>query len=251
MEVHAHTHAHGKKTWRSYFWEFLMLFLAVFSGFLAENLREKIVENNREKEFAETLKEDLENDITDLNKGILNWQGFIDHIDTVRMEIEKEPASRDALLLYRNAALLLTNTTFNYHDRTVIQLKNAGNFRLIRNRNISDSLIEYDAAIVNGMKDIEASYTVTYFQNREVLQEQLFDSKFYPLRYDPEQLKSAAIKEPEVIAIRENKEDVLFQYYNSLFALSNQTRIRIRALKILLEKAENLIVLIKKEYHLQ
>lgn len=37
MEVHHHAHhEHGKKNWKSYFWEFLMLFLAVFCGFLAE-----------------------------------------------------------------------------------------------------------------------------------------------------------------------------------------------------------------------
>jgi len=37
MEVHHHTHAgHHQKKWSDYFWEFLMLFLAVFCGFLAE-----------------------------------------------------------------------------------------------------------------------------------------------------------------------------------------------------------------------
>ena len=37
MEVHHHAHhGHEKKTWKNYFWEFLMLFLAVFCGFLAE-----------------------------------------------------------------------------------------------------------------------------------------------------------------------------------------------------------------------
>lgn len=36
MEVHHHAHHEGKKNWKSYFWEFLMLFLAVFCGFLAE-----------------------------------------------------------------------------------------------------------------------------------------------------------------------------------------------------------------------
>ena len=30
MEVHHHAHHEGKKNWKSYFWEFLMLFLAVF-----------------------------------------------------------------------------------------------------------------------------------------------------------------------------------------------------------------------------
>ena len=34
MEVHAHTHTPRKK-WTHYFWEFLMLFFAVFCGFLS------------------------------------------------------------------------------------------------------------------------------------------------------------------------------------------------------------------------
>ena len=48
MEVHHHTHsAHGKKNWKSYFWEFLMLFLAVFCGFLAEYQLEHKIEKDR------------------------------------------------------------------------------------------------------------------------------------------------------------------------------------------------------------
>ncbi len=48
MEVHHHTHAaHGKKTWKNYFWEFLMLFLAVFCGFLAEYQLENKIEYDR------------------------------------------------------------------------------------------------------------------------------------------------------------------------------------------------------------
>ena len=39
MEVHRHAHTDRKK-WAHYLWEFLMLFLAVFCGFLAENQRE-------------------------------------------------------------------------------------------------------------------------------------------------------------------------------------------------------------------
>ena len=44
MEVHTHTHTARKKG-THYLWEFLMLFLAVFAGFLAENQREHIVEH--------------------------------------------------------------------------------------------------------------------------------------------------------------------------------------------------------------
>jgi hypothetical protein len=58
MEVHAHTHTERKK-WTHYFWEFLMLFLAVFCGFMAENQREHMVENQREKKYMQSLASDL------------------------------------------------------------------------------------------------------------------------------------------------------------------------------------------------
>jgi hypothetical protein len=53
MEVHAHTHTpsppagRAGKKWTHYFWEFLMLFLAVFCGFLAEYQLEHKIESDR------------------------------------------------------------------------------------------------------------------------------------------------------------------------------------------------------------
>jgi hypothetical protein len=61
MEVHHHSQTPRKK-WTHYFWEFLMLFLAVFAGFLAENQREHIVEHQRERKFANRLLSDLRQD---------------------------------------------------------------------------------------------------------------------------------------------------------------------------------------------
>src|SRR5438034_9196485 len=61
MEVHTHTHTPRKK-WTHYLWEFLMLFLAVFCGFLAENFREHQVEKQREKQFIKSLVNDLQLD---------------------------------------------------------------------------------------------------------------------------------------------------------------------------------------------
>src|SRR5215211_4115796 len=63
MEVHTHQHSPRKK-WTHYFWEFLMLFVAVFCGFLAENIREHSVERHREKEFAKALYAELLDDST-------------------------------------------------------------------------------------------------------------------------------------------------------------------------------------------
>ena len=63
METHAH-HLHktpGKNFWH-YFFEFFMLFLAVFCGFLAENLREHRIEKDRAIELAKSFYDELKND---------------------------------------------------------------------------------------------------------------------------------------------------------------------------------------------
>ena len=73
MEVHAHTHSsdpdidRGRKKWTHYFWEFFMLFLAVFCGFLAENWREHIVEHQREKKYILSLIGDIRKDTSELS----------------------------------------------------------------------------------------------------------------------------------------------------------------------------------------
>jgi hypothetical protein len=62
MEVHAHTHTPRKK-WTHYFWEFLMLFLAVSLGFYAENLREGILHKKEVETHMNSLLSDLQTDI--------------------------------------------------------------------------------------------------------------------------------------------------------------------------------------------
>ena len=71
MEVHAHSHT-ARKKWTHYFWEFLMLFLAVFCGFLAENQREHMVEHQREKQYMNSLITDLKGD-TALIRSVISF----------------------------------------------------------------------------------------------------------------------------------------------------------------------------------
>ena len=66
MEVHHHGHVHEKKKWKEYFFQFLMLFLAVTAGFFMENQREHYVERQRAKEFATSLYDEIVNDTTRL-----------------------------------------------------------------------------------------------------------------------------------------------------------------------------------------
>lgn len=68
MEVHHHPDLHHKpKKWKEYFLEFLMIFLAVTMGFIAENVREHFVEKRHEKGYMLSLLRDLEHDTTGIN----------------------------------------------------------------------------------------------------------------------------------------------------------------------------------------
>ncbi|MFZ1262523.1 MAG: hypothetical protein WAT34_03360, partial [Chitinophagaceae bacterium] len=82
MEVHNHTHTPLKK-WTHYFWEFFMLFLAVTLGFLVENKREHIVEHKREKEYVNSMLEDLKKDTANFSRTIKINARACNSIDTL------------------------------------------------------------------------------------------------------------------------------------------------------------------------
>ncbi len=61
MEVHKHPHhVTHKKKWGEYLLEFFMLFLAVFLGFVAENIRENIGNREIEEKNIESFAKNLQ-----------------------------------------------------------------------------------------------------------------------------------------------------------------------------------------------
>ncbi|HEV8084929.1 MAG TPA: hypothetical protein VGP55_17095 [Chitinophagaceae bacterium] len=67
MEVHHHPDLdHKKKNFKEYFFEFLMIFLAVSMGFIAENIREYFSNNAKEREYINSLVKNLQDDSTHL-----------------------------------------------------------------------------------------------------------------------------------------------------------------------------------------
>jgi len=57
MEVHHHPDLHHKpKPWKEYLLEYLMIFLAVMTGFFAESYREHLSDKSKEKEYLLALR---------------------------------------------------------------------------------------------------------------------------------------------------------------------------------------------------
>ena len=251
MEVHAHTHSPRKK-WIHYFWEFLMLFLAVFCGFLAEYKLEHVIELQREEKYAISLLEDLKKDTADLSNDLLWWELQAKRIDTIHIEFNKPEHDRNLFSLYRMVSFMRIYNAFEYHDRTIDQLKNAGFFRLLRRKNVADSLIDYDALVRSTLLNIESGSN-TIFMNVNFLQDKIFDTRymFVGFRSNISLLDSLFRANPATFSLRAGKKEEIFEYANHLQFYKGNVLIRQAIMRSLLGKARTLIELVKTEYRLK
>ncbi len=145
MEVHHHPDLHHKKkNFKEYFLEFLMIFLAVTLGFFAENIREHLSDNAKEKEYIESLVQDLKVDQQVLAQNISAVQSGISMMDSM-ITILDNPSllANNTGQLYYLARLAPRLQPLPINDKTFEQLKNSGNFRLIKSINASNKIMDY------------------------------------------------------------------------------------------------------------
>jgi hypothetical protein len=131
MEVHAHSHTERKK-WTHYFWEFLMLFLAVFSGFLAENQREHYVEHQREKQYAQELYAEFYTDsivVADKIKLRLEKEKDMDYLRSYLRDSSLTSLPREFYPAYTTVMYLINTYSFEPKDGILSQLKSSGSLR--------------------------------------------------------------------------------------------------------------------------
>jgi hypothetical protein len=185
MEVHAHTHPEHsgeRKRFTHYLWEFLMLFLAVFCGFLAENQREHIMEHQREKQYMSTLLEDLKSDTSLLRVTVQYWDTINHSIDSVAAAIRFPLTNANLIQAYRYLNKALDYYSFRYNDRTITQLKNAGGFRLIRNKVVANKIIAFDQfnndAIINIRDQHNSFYETTVQLRNKVFVQEIINTLF-------------------------------------------------------------------------
>jgi len=249
MEVHTHAHPPSggtRKKWTHYFWEFLMLFLAVFCGFLAENKREHMVEHQREKKYMASLVEDLETDTAALQKAIRKSDSTARYSDSVLIFLSHHtisatvPVRISVLIGIGGQRLSLINT-----DRTSSQLKNSGAMRLIREKEVSDAILRYWKQIDEGNINLDR-----YNTYRNAGRELVFKLWVVPVIYRKGlSMPEDSIQQLRVIDPDPKKWDELA----NLIAISGQIARVYHTNNLVkqLDMAVQLIALIKKEYHLK
>jgi hypothetical protein len=159
MEVHAHTHT-ARKKWTHYFWEFLMLFLAVFCGFLAEYQLEHKIEKDREKKFMQLLAQDLQADIDSVARIKIHRLERYNQADSLRALMASGDYKNKGSDLYYWGRNVSRRRFFYSADGTLQQLKNSGSLRLIKNKEITQRIIAYDVIYRNYLRQLEVEMSL-------------------------------------------------------------------------------------------
>jgi hypothetical protein len=171
MEVHSHSHIPPKK-WNHYLWEFLMLFLAVFAGFLAENQREHIVEKKRAHQFLESMLVDVRTNIKNLDSLIEQDDIYIRNYDSLMNWLLQDSATIDrAAFAKKMGAVWVRN--FLVRKETYEQMKSSGSLRYVGN-----------IAFLKKMMDYERITNFAQYRNQE------FEKKYYQELFIPTLYKS-------------------------------------------------------------
>ncbi|TMI65184.1 MAG: hypothetical protein E6H07_04480 [Bacteroidetes bacterium] len=246
MEVHAHTHT-PRKRWRHYLWEFLMLFLAVFCGFLAEYQLEHKIEKDRELQYIKSLYEDLRENDKMFSQELIKQRKRITIMDSM-INMLNYPGSicgKEGLLYYF-ARMSPRLQTLTVNNRTFEQLKNSGNFRLIRKIETSNQIM-------------------AYYENVPMIRliEELFFGEFDQYKsiasriFDPAIFTSMEMKDGEIARTDLNPPlqsyDISLIKQLSVFAvyINGSGRGIIQRITELKHTGEAMISYLQKEYHLQ
>lgn len=244
MEVHHPNHPTHKKNWKEYLVEFFMLFLAVFLGFLAENLREGYVEKHRAQQYMRSLVEDLKRDTANI-QFVINLAAIVSKktdsvVDLVNNGIE----DAGVVTFYRLHAESLRVLKVGYEDRTSSQLKNSGSLRMVKNSKIADAIRAYWETIKQ-IENISNAYNEFGGKTTDV-GVQIFNNKFYqkgnannPFNIVIDPLAKLADNNPKLLVQYSNRKRTQWNILNSY----QPALMRSKA------EATDLIALINNEYH--
>ena len=249
MEVHHHSHT-ARKKWTHYFWEFLMLFLAVFCGFLAEYKLEHTIEHERGKKYAAFLYDDLRKDTLLLSTRTQFMQNGIAKLDTLIAALQHFTNADSAITkIYTLSTYAYAAPFFGATTSTLEQLKFSGSLRYFKNNKLIRSFTEYDNDL-NNLKYVEQMNTYLAEEMRKFLV-QFLDLNYIP-RYisDSTGIKLVNPQSAEGLKIYRIDKPVFEQYANLCRLKQFDWANRIGLQKALLHSGKELITSLNKEYRL-
>jgi hypothetical protein len=244
MEVHHHAHTERKK-WTHYFWEFLMLFLAVFCGFLAEYQLEHMIEKDREKQYMRSMMEDLRSDTVMLISNIKQRQEKLMMIDSLVAILGSSSVNERGNDIYYFGRSISPPTNIFPNDGTIQQLKSSGNLRLIHNNTISNGIMAYDQQMRNAL--FEMGDEVEVRAEYRILARKVFQTKVFYEMIATEKISIPRNNPP----LHSKDADLLNEFIGAVQYFKRIHQAQLIRSKELLFHAQKLMEDIRKEYNLK
>ena len=226
-----------------------MLFLAVFCGFLAEYQLEHKIEKDREKQFIISMVKELEADSLQVHQ-VMTDSVRKYMFDTLLRKLYSstinEADTRYIYILKKKYLHLFWAMKFS--NNTLSQLKNGGNMRLIRNRNVVDSLNmldNYIASIEMGRMYYENKREATMAVSAKIFNDGYFRKN--SVYQNPEYV----LINPETVAFMTKDRNLILEFANLLSLQITQFIWYHISLNNYEKLVSRLIPYLKKEYHLE
>ena len=222
-----------------------MLFLAVFCGFLAEYQLEHKIEKDKEKQYILSLLEDLQEDTVALTGTISEYNGHLSRNDTLIKLLTGTDIKNHGADLYYLGRRASRSVRLALNDFTIQQMKGSGAFRLIRDQRVSKAIIEYYNRIVfiDYLHAIEANEADEY--------RKLAVDIFHPLVFNSIVMPDNSITRPSGNPPLLTYETKTLLHFAGMISYLTNTKLGLqKAEREMKEAANELITLVKKEYHL-
>lgn len=240
---------------KEYFFEGIMVFLAVMLGFVSENFRENITEQNRAKVYAASMINDLKADTVEL-KTYINYMTYASiNIDTLMSLLSKnDPKDIPTGKLYWYGLWGGAHNSFIPNDATFQQMKSSGSLRYFKNNTLAAKVSYYDQLCRRILTNEEIDNNL-YVEVRKA-RAQIFEFKYNSeaniiyqdnkKSFNQENIDSFISSSPPLLTY----DKTIFNQYLELVR-SRNLKAKVSQAKIVLTVAIELIDGLKEEYHIE
>jgi len=230
-----------------------MIFLAVTLGFFAENVRERIKDNDEIKSDMQSMAADLQSDVDMFNSYLTSNQFSDRRIDTL-ITLLKMRGSNTSEIYFLARYVTANNNIYTPSTKTFDQMKSSGALKLIRPRRLLDSISNY-------YQTLQFFPGTNTLQNQKLtdihlVNSQLFDGYIFQKMLHVVQTENGFTKRdvsrpegnPSLLSDNFNVINSVITAYHYLYAV---TEVNSSAAIISKRNAEKLMNLLKKEYRLK
>ena len=243
MEVHHHPDLHHeKKPWKEYLLEGLMIFFAVFMGFIAENIREGIDNNEHARQLTSQLVRDLKANVIQLDQIDSAETVIVKANDSLFNLLQQPLAKADTKKIQK--LIIDSHNMWPFHPSlgAIGAIKNELHLKQFSNSEIIDYIATYEGHIdlLRTAQDVNMQYQRIYLD------------PFLRLHFTPANLHAAFSPRPILSSqMRNLTQEDLTQLGADMVLVKIVTNELIKDQRKCRVDAVKLLQYVTKQYHLE